>query len=557
MFFFLDDLPSPKNPALFLQHIVCALQRMVSHLASKPAQLTLKKLHVFSKDSLFAFQFQENNLLLIIDLDPRAVCYRIDTIPDSSSQSLADLLEEINAFFSTNYAHWPFKMSPQAKNTIKPLTRNSDFALDYFFLHHLPSIHATDHDHKGTLTISFGNHTNALQISITRETDSYVSQLIYYTAQEHTRSSAQLIFSSHTASTLEQISSPPQMLFQDTALYSLPSQPSVHASNASKTAQCQSIAKRYVKGHKNALENFFRLWMQKQKKEKKRLNIAIKNIEKENPLQLQNFAQRLNNTPSMREQLKREIEAARHGNQPVKLLDEVNAQEIILAQKVHSSDPSYYIDALFSKIKRQKSRLDQLLAEQNILEDRQQALSQVLLPVQATGTEVKYFPTPFIDLVNNRLSGHNTTLYTTQLVQNCKQAPSRQKRIPYRLYRSRNGVEILVGKNAVDNMQLSFHYARSDDIWLHVHPFPGSHVVMRASNTDDRESLHAAMLLAKHFSSKARNLNEVFITVSQGKYVRRIRGAPAGKVSLTYSEQRRVYSDHKALKDILSREVEV
>jgi len=49
-----------------------------------------------------------------------------------------------------------------------------------------------------------------------------------------------------------------------------------------------------------------------------------------------------------------------------------------------------------------------------------------------------------------------------------------------RRYRSSDGYEILVGRAAHTNDQLTFRVARSHDLWLHSADYPGSHVVVRS-----------------------------------------------------------------------------
>jgi predicted ribosome quality control (RQC) complex YloA/Tae2 family protein len=103
-----------------------------------------------------------------------------------------------------------------------------------------------------------------------------------------------------------------------------------------------------------------------------------------------------------------------------------------------------------------------------------------------------------------------------------------------RSFRSRDGWEILVGKSARDNDALTFRLARGNDWWFHLAPAAGSHVVAR--NPDGgrelpQETLLDAAHLAVHFS-KMRNTDRADVTYAQAKHVRRIKGAPPGKVQV-------------------------
>jgi predicted ribosome quality control (RQC) complex YloA/Tae2 family protein len=105
--------------------------------------------------------------------------------------------------------------------------------------------------------------------------------------------------------------------------------------------------------------------------------------------------------------------------------------------------------------------------------------------------------------------------------------------LPYHLYLSKNGVEILVGKSSNSNHILTFQVAKGLDLWLHAHAVSGAHVVVRKKKDHDvdSETLQDALQLAL-FYSKAKNqpkmMHEVLVT--ERKYVSRTPSAPKGKV---------------------------
>src|SRR5437762_7109557 len=77
------------------------------------------------------------------------------------------------------------------------------------------------------------------------------------------------------------------------------------------------------------------------------------------------------------------------------------------------------------------------------------------------------------------------------------------KRIPgTRRYRSADGFEILVGRAAKDNDNLTFKVAKPNDLWLHAADYPGSHVIVR--NATRKELPHRTLIeaaqLAAYFS---------------------------------------------------------
>jgi predicted ribosome quality control (RQC) complex YloA/Tae2 family protein len=102
-----------------------------------------------------------------------------------------------------------------------------------------------------------------------------------------------------------------------------------------------------------------------------------------------------------------------------------------------------------------------------------------------------------------------------------------------RRYLSSDGYEVLVGRAAKDNDQLTFRIARSQDLWLHAADYPGSHVIVRNPNRKDvphRTLVEAAQLAAKF--SQANNDGKVNVNYTQQKFVSRIKGAAPGLVRL-------------------------
>jgi predicted ribosome quality control (RQC) complex YloA/Tae2 family protein len=103
-----------------------------------------------------------------------------------------------------------------------------------------------------------------------------------------------------------------------------------------------------------------------------------------------------------------------------------------------------------------------------------------------------------------------------------------------RRYRSSDGYEILVGRAARDNDELTFKLARSHDLWLHAADYPGSHVVVRVSSRDEEiphRTLVEAAQLAAHFSQAKRDA-KVAVHHTRRKFVSKIKGAAPGLVRL-------------------------
>ena len=97
-------------------------------------------------------------------------------------------------------------------------------------------------------------------------------------------------------------------------------------------------------------------------------------------------------------------------------------------------------------------------------------------------------------------------------------------------YRSSDGFDIYVGKNNLQNEELTFKVALGDDWWFHAKGVPGSHVIVKAGHRElpDRTYEEAAALAA--YYSKAANQEKVEIDYVLRKEVKKVSGAAPGFV---------------------------
>lgn len=103
-----------------------------------------------------------------------------------------------------------------------------------------------------------------------------------------------------------------------------------------------------------------------------------------------------------------------------------------------------------------------------------------------------------------------------------------------RRYLSSDGYEVLVGRTARDNDQLTFKVARPNDLWLHAGDYPGSHVIVRNSSRVEipqRTIIEAAQLAAKF--SQAGKDSKVAIHYTRRKFLTKPKGAAPGLVRLS------------------------
>ena len=111
-----------------------------------------------------------------------------------------------------------------------------------------------------------------------------------------------------------------------------------------------------------------------------------------------------------------------------------------------------------------------------------------------------------------------------------------QKRLPYHEVIFQ-GYRILIGKNAVDNDQLTLKHSFKEDLWLHAKDVSGSHVLIKfkaGQNFPKPVIERAAQLAAYHSKRKGETLCPVSFTPK--KYVRKRKGDPSGAVIVEREE---------------------
>ena len=114
---------------------------------------------------------------------------------------------------------------------------------------------------------------------------------------------------------------------------------------------------------------------------------------------------------------------------------------------------------------------------------------------------------------------------------NRRQQRALPKSKPYR-YRSSDGIEIEIGKNAAQNDRLTTA-AKGDETWLHAKDMPGSHVIVHCEGEPPQQTLKEAALLAAWYS-KGQRSSSVPIDYTFRKYVKKPGGAAPGKVIYTH-----------------------
>lgn len=134
-----------------------------------------------------------------------------------------------------------------------------------------------------------------------------------------------------------------------------------------------------------------------------------------------------------------------------------------------------------------------------------------------------------------------------------KQAPKQPVNQGPRSFRTKEGHEVLVGRNDDENDRLTMRTARGNDLFFHVAGCPGSHVILRVDpkRPPNHESLMDAAAVAIHYS-KARDRGAADVHYTPRKWVKKPRGAKPGLVQISNHKTIRAGGDPARVQRVLS-----
>ena len=108
---------------------------------------------------------------------------------------------------------------------------------------------------------------------------------------------------------------------------------------------------------------------------------------------------------------------------------------------------------------------------------------------------------------------------------------------------------ILVGRNNLQNDELTFKIAKKDELWFHAKDIPGSHVVITGNLQPSDEVKTDAAELAAYFS-KARLSNLVQVDMIEAKKLNKPTGGKPGFVTYTGQKTLRVTPDEEKIRSM-------
>lgn len=190
--------------------------------------------------------------------------------------------------------------------------------------------------------------------------------------------------------------------------------------------------------------------------------------------------------------------------------------EIPLNPKINASQN---IEQYYKKFKKLKKSEE--INQNNIIECNKEIeyLNSVLLNLEKTSTKED------IDEIRRELadSGYLKSIKS-------KNKNEIIKSNPYH-YITSSGISIFVGKNNIQNENLTFKTAKKDYTWFHTKNIPGSHVILCHNNPSDKLIELASRLAA--FYSKASSSSNVPVDYTKVKNIKKMPHAKPGMVIYT------------------------
>lgn len=104
-------------------------------------------------------------------------------------------------------------------------------------------------------------------------------------------------------------------------------------------------------------------------------------------------------------------------------------------------------------------------------------------------------------------------------------------------FKASDGTIILVGRNNLQNDQLTLKSSKKEHIWLHAKDIPGSHVVIQSDNPSDETIVEAAKIAA--YYSKYQQAANVPVDYVAIKHIKKPNGSKPGYV--IYEQQKTIY----------------
>ncbi|WP_303975248.1 NFACT family protein [Streptococcus merionis] len=174
-------------------------------------------------------------------------------------------------------------------------------------------------------------------------------------------------------------------------------------------------------------------------------------------------------------------------------------------------------------------------------------LTGLISETQATITYLESVQTILSQASLTEIAEIREELIQTGFIRRRSREKIQKRQKPERYLATDGKTIILVGKNNLQNDELTFKMAKKGELWFHAKDIPGSHVVI-TNNLDPTDEIKTdAAELAAYFS-KARFSNLVQVDMIEAKKLHKPTGGKPGFVTYTGQKTLRVTPDEEKIK---------
>lgn len=204
-----------------------------------------------------------------------------------------------------------------------------------------------------------------------------------------------------------------------------------------------------------------------------------------------------------------------------------NMKEIEISLDERKS-PRENIEAYYKKYKKLKTADEIIKTELPKIEEEMKYIKQILETIEII-TEL------------NELSEIEEELISLGYVRKSKKNKQKlEKSKPY-VFETDSGALIYVGKNNLQNENLTLKFANKNDIFFHAQDVPGSHVILRGANLTEDDYKIAGFLAG--YYSYFKNEGYANVDYTEKKHIRKAKGTGLGMVY--YDNYKTLFIDFK------------
>lgn len=204
-----------------------------------------------------------------------------------------------------------------------------------------------------------------------------------------------------------------------------------------------------------------------------------------------------------------------------------NMKEIEISLDERKS-PRENIEAYYKKYKKLKTADEIIKTELPKIEEEMKYIKQILETIEII-TEL------------NELSEIEEELISLGYVRKSKKNKQKlEKSKPY-IFETDSGALIYVGKNNLQNENLTLKFANKNDIFFHAQDVPGSHVILRGANLTEDDYKIAGFLAG--YYSYFKNEGYANVDYTEKKHIRKAKGTGLGMVY--YDNYKTLFIDFK------------